>query len=73
MFAVKLVLPVPPYGILIVLADQVPVLILPIAVTCVKLLFTLKVLPVLVKPVPANISEKLMLSSTYCFVAASDD
>jgi hypothetical protein len=64
LFAVKLDFPVPPYGIFIVFALQLPTLILPISVTCVKLLFTLKVVPVLVNPVPAKISDDVKLLST---------
>lgn len=52
---VKVVLPVPPYGILMVFADQVPVFIFPKALTCVKLEFTFNVVPTLVRPVPASI------------------
>lgn len=55
LLGVKLDLPVPPYGTLIVFADHVPVLIFPIAVTCVKLLFTLIILPFIVIPLPACI------------------
>lgn len=43
----------------------------PSPVTLDRLLFTLKVVPVLVSPVPANISEDVMFASTYAFVAAS--
>lgn len=52
---VKDVLPVPPYGTLIVFADQVPVFTFPKAVTCVKLEFIFNVVPTLVRPVPASI------------------
>ena len=71
LFAVKFDLPVPPYGTLIVLADQEPILIFPIAVTCVKLLLTLNVLPTLSIPVPALIPDVKTLVSTYSLVAAS--
>jgi hypothetical protein len=52
---VKVVLPVPPYGTLMVFADQVPVFTFPKAVTCVKLEFMFNVVPTFVRPVPASI------------------
>lgn len=53
LLAVKLVLPVPPYGTVIAFADHVPELIFPNPVTCDKLLFTLNVVSALFKPLPA--------------------
>ncbi len=46
-------------------------MIFPIAVTCVKILLILNVLPSLMMPVPALIPDVKTLVSTYCLVAAS--